>query len=55
MRRERERVESSAENLRDQVDALTKENADANKVAPDALRFQALERRLLDMESSYTE
>ena len=57
LRRERERVESSAENLRDQVDALTKENQELmqTRVAPDALRFQALERRLLDMESSYRE
>ena len=57
LRRERERVESSAENLRDQIDALTKENQELmqTRVSPDALRFQALERRLLDMESSYRE
>ena len=57
LRRERERVESSAENLRDQIDALTKENQELmqTRVSPDALRFQALERRLIDMESSYRE
>ena len=57
LRRERERGKSSAENMRDQVEALTKENRELmqTRVAPDALRFQALERRLLDMETSYRE
>jgi len=57
LKRERERVQNSCDELRDQVDALNKENRELmqTRVSPDARRFQALERRILDMESSYRE